>query len=230
VQGGTNSSEFRIPDPELADTVELRVPEPDGPRLNLVPSDKILFPRRMLYVEAVLYAAVAVLFFLLGYSAGRGKVPPKEDSLNNEAAERVPVEGKVLLDPRGGTKHGDEGAVVIFLPAGKPPENPLPIAGLRPSDPPAADGAGLAKLGGVTARADAKGNFSLVVPAAGSFRILIISRQATRMPNVALEQGDMTELARYFVTPAELLQRSSYHWLTRDIVRGAKPIEVVFTE
>ena len=72
MQGGTNSSEFRIPDSELEGSVELRVPSPQPSRLTPVPSDKILFPRRMLYVEAVLYVTVAAAAFGLGYLAGRG--------------------------------------------------------------------------------------------------------------------------------------------------------------
>lgn len=78
MQGSTNSSEFRIPDSELDGSVELRVPSPQPSRLTPVPSDKILFPRRMLYVEAVLYATVAVAAFGLGYLAGRDpRVPPR---------------------------------------------------------------------------------------------------------------------------------------------------------
>ena len=176
MQGGTNSSEFRIPDSELEGSVELRVPSPQPSRLTPVPSDKILFPRRMLYVEAVLYVTVAAAAFGLGYLAGRGgsSAAGKEDA---DVQMRVPVEGKVLLDPRTGAKRGDEGAVVIVLPAGKLPGKRLPIAGLRPGDPPPAEGdatsAALAEFGGAAARADASGNFTLSVPAAGSYRILV---------------------------------------------------------
>ena len=90
------------------------------------------------------------------------------------------------LASRTGAKRGDEGAVVIVLPAGKLPDKRLPIAGLRPGDPPPAAGdatsAALAKFGGAAARADASGDFTLSVPAAGSYRILVLSRQATREP------------------------------------------------
>ena len=97
MQGGTNSSEFRIPDSELEGSVELRVPSPQPSRLTPVPSDKILFPRRMLYVEAVLYVTVAAAAFGLGYLAGRGgsSAAGKEDAARLQM--RVPVEGKVLL-------------------------------------------------------------------------------------------------------------------------------------
>ena len=108
------------------------------------------------------------------------------------------VEGKVWLVPRSGAKRGDEGAVVIVLPADKFPGKPLPIAGLRPGDPPPAEGdatlAALAELGGTAKRADASGDFAFSVPAAGSYRILVISRKATREPNGPLEQSDIRNL------------------------------------
>ena len=72
MQGGANSTEFRIPDSELEGSVELASPARSLRRLTPVPSDKILFPRRMLYVEAVLYLTVAAAAFGLGYLAGRG--------------------------------------------------------------------------------------------------------------------------------------------------------------
>ena len=233
MQGGANSSEFRIPDSELEGSLELRVPGQQLSRLTPVPADKILFPRRMLYVEAVLYLTVAATAFGLGYLTGhRGlSVANKEDAV---VQMRVPVEGKVLLNQRAGTKRGDEGAVVIALPASKTPNKRLPIAGLRPSDAPTtgndvASGS-LAEFGGATTQADAAGNFALFVPVAGSYRILIISRQATRGPDGPLEQSDISELGKYFDSPTELLRRCRYRWLTKDLRLGTKPIEVEFTE
>ncbi len=232
MQGGTDSSEFRIPDSELEGSVELRVPSPQPSRLTPVPSDKILFPRRMLYVEAVLYVTVAATAFGLGYLAGRGG----SSAADREAAEvqkRVPVEGRVLLDPRTGTKRGDEGAVVIVLPAGNLPTK-LPIAGLRPSDPPTVAGdetsAALRALGGATTRAEASGNFTFFVPAAGRYRILMISHQAARGPDERPEQSDISELGKYFESPADLLKGYRYRWLTKDLSLGAARIDVEFNE
>lgn len=238
MQGSTDSSEFRIPDSELEGSVELRVPSPQPARLTPMPSDKILFPRRMLYVEAVLYATVAASAFGLGYLAGRGG-RSTAGKVDTDVQNRVPVEGKVLLAPRAGPKRGDDGAVVIALPAGKAPGKRLPIAGLRPGDPPPAAGdatsaalAELTELGGAAARADASGNFTLFVPAPGSYRILVLSRQATRGPNGALEQPDIAELGKYFDAPADLLQGCRYRWMkAKNLDRTSGPIEdVVFTE
>ena len=102
MQGGTDSSEFRIPNSELAGSVELRVPSPQPSRLTPVPSDKILLPRRVLYVEAVLFVTVAATAFGLGYLTGRGgrSAAEKEGVENTDVQMRVPVEGHVWLAPR----------------------------------------------------------------------------------------------------------------------------------
>ena len=96
-----------------------------------MPSDKILFPAACCTSRRCLYVTVALTAFGLGYLAGRGgwSAASKEDA---DVQKRVPVEGKVLLVLRAGAKRGDEGAVVIVLPADKLPAKRLPIAGLRP--------------------------------------------------------------------------------------------------
>ena len=225
MQGGTDSSEFRIPDSELEGSVELRVPNPQPSRLTPVPSDKILFPRRMLYVEAVLYLTVAATAFGLGYLTGRGGwlAAGKGDA----DMQMQGVSGKVWLVPRSGAKQGDEGAVVIVLPADKVPAKRLPIAGLRPSDRPPAKGDAtlvlLAEFGGAAARADASGDFTLSLPAAESHRILVLSAHATRGPGE--EQSDISELGKYFDAPADLLQRCRYQWSTKELRHGAGRLE-----
>jgi hypothetical protein len=153
---------------------------------------------------------------------------------NADIQNRVPVEGKVLLEVRAGGKRGDEGAVVLVLAADKSPAKRLPIAGLRPDDPPSSAGgttsAALAELSGAVARADASGGFRLFVPAAGSYRILVISGQARRVSGVKLDQSDLADLKKYFDAPDDLLQQRRYRWLTKELRLGAGPISVEFSE
>jgi hypothetical protein len=63
---------FPIPTAEFTGSCELRVPAVAPHRAPRMPADKILFPRRMLYVEGVLYAVVALGAFAAGYLVGRG--------------------------------------------------------------------------------------------------------------------------------------------------------------
>lgn len=229
---GAERSEFRIPDSELEGSVELRVPAPPSARLTPMPSDKILFPRRMLYVEAVLYLLIAVVSFGLGYFIGRGgsKTANQQDTA---VEKRVPVEGQVVVTPISGKRHGDAGAVVLVLPADKSPDKHLPVVGLRPGDPAGSDDTAqhaLADFGGACARTDADGRFTLFVPAPGPYRILVISAQGAPEADNPLEKHDLEQLGKYFDAPADLLKRSRYDWQARPLHQGIKPIVVQFTE
>ena len=229
MQGGTPSSEFRIPDSELEGSLEFRVPCPQPLRLIPVPSDKILLPRRMLYVEAVLYATVALASFGLGYLAGhRGSSSGSQADL--DVQKRVPVEGKVMLSVGKGDKpQADEGAVIIALPADRLPDKPLPIAGLRPDDPRPVAGKAisgpLADFGGAAARTDASGEFTLFVPQAGNYQVLVISRQAT-----ADRPSGFASIGKYFEQPVELIERRRYKWWTTELKLGIPPIDVELSE
>jgi hypothetical protein len=139
------------------------------------------------------------------------------------------IDGKVMLAPRSGPKRGDQGAVVIVLPADKAPVK-MVLDGLRPGDPGDAKSATLAKFGGVATRVSASGDFALSVPAAGSYRILVLSRRATSEPDRPPEPRDLAEIEKYFHSPADLLKRCRYQWLKMDLRAEAKPINVEFAE
>jgi hypothetical protein len=138
----------------------------------------------------------------------------------------------VSLVLSAGATRGDEGAVVIILPADKSPAKRLPIAGLRPRDPlpTAGDAASsaLAAFGGAVTRANASGDFMLFVPVAGSYRIFIISRQATGEPVAPFEKPDSSELGRYFDAASDLLQQYRCGWQKKDLNLGAAPISAGF--
>ena len=156
-----DSSEFRIPDSELEGSVELRVPSPQPSRLTPVPSDKILFPRRMLYVEAVLYVTVAAAAFGLGYLAGRGGWLPARQG-RRRCAESRAGRGQGAAGPRTVRSGATRGPSSLSCPPSKSPAKRLPIAGLRPGDPPPAGdaaSAALAEFGGAVTRADESGDF-----------------------------------------------------------------------
>ena len=232
-------AEFRIPDSELEGSLELRVPSPQPARLVPMPSDKILFPRRMLYVQAVILLLVAVAAFGLGYLSGRGGDATPGDLSGNRtdraaAQKRVPVEGKVLLDAGSGKTSGDAGAVVIVLPSAKTPSPRLPSQGLGPADPPLSPDDRTAKLlgefGGATARIDSGGDFSLFVPESGAYRVLIVSHKATRAADVPIDQADLALLGNYFEKPADLLRSYKYRLMKLDLHMGAAPIDVEFRE
>lgn len=223
---------------EGSSRIQQREPEPlvssaAGHSSSLVPSDMILFPRRMLYVQAILYPAVAVVALVAGYFIGRGGATDAARSGQKAAAgDRVPVEGKVVYDPGTGIPVGDEGAVVIVLPSGKVPTSRLLAEAIRPSDSPLPEShrtlSMIRDLGGGYARADASGQFSFFLPDRGKYRVLVVSRHATRPRAAKVGETDQTEMGKYFEQPSQLLRDCKYRWTSETIDLGMKPVDVDF--
>jgi hypothetical protein len=201
-----------------------------------MPSDTILYPRRMLYVEAVLYLVIAATSFGLGYLIGRGGQPRSTGGEKEDAAiaSRVPIEGTVFYAPPLVKGTPDFGAMVIVLPASKTPPRPLPLLELLlGSESGAAKNPTLEELkglGGGFARADGEGRFTLFVPQPGSYRVLIISHRATRSSSDTLPPRELEEIGKYFESATVPLQRNQYRWLTWDVKPGAPPHAVEFKE
>lgn len=227
----TDSSEFPSPGSPADDEAGL----PASAHLTPMPAGMILFPRRMLYVEAVLYLLIAGASFAVGYLvARRGGSTGAGPAIEGSAADsKVPVEGSVMLE-KSGQKRPDVGAVVIVLPGDKSP-TPLPAARFRPGDsaPAGSDDAAMRDLtafGGAMARVGADGSFQMSLPRPGTYRVLAISPQGTRPPSGALEKPDQKVLANYFDDPADLLQHSPYKLFRKDVRRGMDPIPLAFPE
>lgn len=196
-----------------------------------IPSGMILYPRQTFYLQALLFLILAAVAFGAGYFIGRGDAA-YEKQVSQEQAKRVPVEGKLIYDPGNGKIVGDEGAVIVFLPAGKTPEKTLPIGGLRPQDPLPPDshkGAeSIRKLGGAYGRADASGNFYVVAPDQGKYRVLLISAHAVRPNDSPIEEADLAEMEKYFAMAGSLVNRYKYRWTQEEIRIDIKPIELNF--
>jgi len=234
-----DSDDFQVPDSELEDGAARQASGTSAARRTPMPADKIVFPRSMLYVEAVLYLLLASASFGLGYLIGHGHSgdvkPPSKDAAV-DADKGVRLAGTVTYGPQLGPKQPDAGAVVIALPDSKWPNTLLSTAGLRPGGPPPgpndANLQALTALGGAATRADKDGRFSLSVPRAGYYRILVISQHAKRPIGVPLESNHMRELGKYFADPDELFpQRNLFKWPDepRRVQGGMGPIDNHFT-
>ena len=126
-----------------------------------LPSDLILFPRRILYTQAALFIVVAGVAFTAGYFMGRGDAKfEKEVQQQAKARQRVLVKGRLTYRSSSEQVVGDNGAVIILLPAELPPQ-PLSVDGIRPEDEPPAEShptvSAIVGLGGGYARADVDG-------------------------------------------------------------------------
>ncbi len=204
--------------------------EATGP---IVPRQMILYPRKSLYLQAVLMLLLAVGAFACGYAIGRGDAAHHREVAREEAArESVLVDGKLVYNPGTGQIAGDVDAVVIALPAERWPQKGFSIQGIRPQDPkPAESHKGVRRIvefGGAYVRAAKSGNFDFLLPDQGAYRLLVISRHAAREPGEDLDEVDLVEIQEYFPLAEQLIGRSKYRWSTEQIANGFKSVEIDF--
>ncbi len=199
-----------------------------------VPRRMILYPRRTLYVQGLLFVILAVVAFGSGYFIGRGDANYQEQIRQEEAAkELVWVEGQLVYKPGTGRLVGDENAVIIALREGKLPEKKMKIDGIRPRDPPLENHSTIRtireKLDGAYVRADASGVFAMAVPDQGKYWLLIISAHAERPKQDDIDEVDLAEMDKYFTLPDHLIGRYEYRWGLKEINIGFSPIEIDFS-
>ena len=233
MQGGTDSSEFRIPDSELEGSVELRVPSPQPSRLTPVPSDKILLPRRMLVRRGRALR-----------DGRRGRLRPglsrRPRRLVGRRQGQAPTcrcresSGKVLAGPANGREAGRRGGRRDCLARRQVARQA--VADCRSAARRSAAGQGRCHVGraGRVRRRHGPGRclrrLHAFCPGRRELSDPDPLAHATREPSGPLEQRDIAELGNYFDAPADLLQRCRYRWLTKDLRRDAGPIDVEFTE
>jgi phage FluMu protein Com len=184
-----------------------------------LPSGMILYPRRTLYVQAALLLILFLVGFGSGYiighsgAEGRGSEQPA-------GGQPTLIEGTVVYGTNTGRLAGDQDAVIIALPQGKSPQKRISSEGIGPravtNDAQGAAGA-IRQLGGAYTRADASGDFSLVVPDRGRYHLLIISRHAIRPEGTGIDEADLIEMQRYFGNPDLLIGRHKYRWTSAEI-------------
>lgn len=201
-----------------------------GPASNVVVDRSLVaISRTVLYAQAILIGVVAVAAFGIGYFAGRGVRQPTPDELMAQQ-HPVAIEGDVVYRNDAGADTPDAGAVVIAVPHGAAPGQKFSIAGLRPADAPAADGAvnvaiqAVESEGGACARANETGQFTITVRP-GKYWVLTISANASRPNGVLPTIRDVRTLGRYFEGAADLLTDRRYA-LTEQQLPNDAPLEI----
>jgi DNA-directed RNA polymerase subunit RPC12/RpoP len=184
-----------------------------------VPPGMILYPRRTLYLQGLLLLVVFAVGLGSGYLIGRGGAEDKGPE-DQATPERILIEGRLVYDAGTGRPAGDQDAVIIALPQGKLPKTKISFYGARPQADSAESQQGarrIRELDGEYVRADASGDFSLVIPDRGRYYLLLISNHATRPEGTDVDEADLIEIGRYFSMPALLIGRYKYCWMLRDI-------------
>lgn len=180
----------------------------------------VSFPRYVLYAQAGLLAAVAIICFTLGALMGGAFF----SAPNVAAAGPVTVSGIVKVT-EGVTTKADEGAVVFFLPQdSKNIDERAPVAGLRPRDSePEGNHRGLfilKEMGAGYARTDKEGRYKITVPKGGKYFMLVISR--AKVGSGADIGASKQKIARFFENANELLTTQKYEFSAVTLADGRK--------
>jgi hypothetical protein len=173
----------------------------------------LLVSRRVVYLQAALIALAALVGLLAGFLLGRATGAASPPGQEPKAADTVLVRGRITHAGANGVA-ADQGAVVIALPIDK--RAGIDGRRLHPQAPAPSEGSSallaIEEIGGQHARADADGRFSLVVPQAGRFYLLIVSAHARRGAPSVLEPTVRMQLDAYFTSPPDLLGSYAFSW------------------
>ena len=205
-------------------------------RLKPRPEDALLLlSRRAVYALAGLLLAVSLFAFLAGYLIGRGRRSAAPGAAADQTAaevDPVALDGSVIYSAAPGQFKPDVGAVAIALPVDKTPAEKLPAAGLRAGEAEESHWAplanALASFGGALARANAEGDFQLVVPQPGDYYLLLVSRHAKRPAAKAIDKDDLSQLASYFADGAGLIGPDKYVLFRRRLAGVPAPLNQDF--
>lgn len=182
--------------------------------------NKLLISRKILYVQAALFAVVGLVALWAGYQLGRAVGPPASYNPGG-AANDVQVHARFTYTTPQGDLATDSGTVLMVLPVDKVPQRPIDPAALHPQQPAPGqnDPAVLAleELGGRYARAEANGTCQMQLPQGGRYHLLYISRQTRRARGESIPAAHMELLGSYFARPDVLIGTQRYVLVTREL-------------
>jgi len=184
----------------------------------------VAISRRVLYAQAGLIAIAGLATFSLGYLAGRGTRPKAVEAAAIKP-EPVLITGGVTYRNEAGQPVADDGAVLIVFPKANRPDDKIPVAGLRPQDPPPGEAnrtiRDIEVADGFYVRADAQGRFTLkLVP--GPYLVLLISHHAARLAGSQPKPKDLAILGDYFEGAPDLLGDRKYRLSNRSVAKDAE--------
>lgn len=194
-------------------------------------ADLVLFHRRTIYLQGALFLVAVALAFGFGYLVGRSGAAAKPSASGNrtpDEQEQVLLEGQVVYDAGSGRPEGDAGAVVVVLPESRMPGSRLPLGVLPPGAPGSAEADVAVRTiegcGGAYGRADASGAFALVLPRPGKYRLLLVSRHASRPADDPIDELDREEMGRYFRRPEQWIGPWKYRWTLEEVRPGGPAV------
>ena len=179
-------------------------------------------PRSTLIAVALLLLVAILIGFIAGLLVGESRSEASPSVTASD--EAVLIEGHVTSQLPNQQPSGDAGAVILLLPVRGTPDVQIDAGDLAPgTPPPAADAASLAairQLGGVYQRADEQGQFRMVVPLTGEYRMLIVSGNARRRAGAEPDRDDLISLNRTFRSGRKLIGSQKYVYNVKHVSAG----------
>jgi hypothetical protein len=190
-------------------------------------------------VAGMLFGAVVVGFglgFLVGQRAtndsasttngnGNGNGAEHAAPANGEDTATLAIQGRITYENEDGDRRPDRQARVLVFPQQRSGQRKLDITGLRASDSPEdfrSAAAAFRALGGDVTLVDEDGNFTISLPAAGTYHILVLSNYQPRDTDEAIEASLLNLLSQYFDRAEQLLGRAAFH-SAQIRYKGAEP-------
>ena len=167
--------------------------------------------RWIVYVQASLLGVVAATFFMFGLMVGNFTAAPKPTDQMTIAAR---VSGHIYYQ-RGEQQYGDEGAVVLLLPADKVPADKLDPEAIAPDTFLALNNPSrelIESIGGAIVRVEADGSFKASIKGPGKFWMLVVSNAQDQRDEDELTKEQIANLGAYVYPVDAVINGRAYQF------------------
>ncbi len=138
---------------------------------------------------------------------------PPNVAANAAVLATAQVQGRITYQTEAGDIRPDIGACVLVFPRTWDAASRLAPVGLRPADADADQTVAVAvieAMGGKASWTNAGGVYTLSLPVAGTYRVVILSRLSARRDDADIPAADQTLLQAYLTDPEATIGRRSY--------------------
>lgn len=176
------------------------------------PSNGIVLSRRQATALGGLVLASSLASFCLGWLFGRTPTP----EYTVTADLKCTVDGKIGNSRRPAT--------VVFLPLHNRPEEKVALPALQNISNNAELLRIVRAIGGGITSADKTGEFSIVLPSADEYFVLVLAERDNSITSTAPDTRTLAQLGRYFLHGDQILAQSAWSWTRKHIRDGTRVV------
>jgi hypothetical protein len=188
--------------------------------------DRLAVPRRIVYLQGAILGLASLFFFSMGWwmgSSGNRQV--------QVAQQECEVSGSILYQSSEG-KLVDEGAVVIFLPTERRPQNRPDAQELLPGKLLTSQNDSvriIREMGGDVGSVSGDGKFELRLGANRDYYMCVLSKHQARGDAAEISKQVRAEIGTYFLPIESLTSRQEFRWQTVKLQGKKQSVgEIVF--